>query len=130
MVSRASRTTLCTLLAVGVLALCHCEERDKPSRPRGPCWMGLDTLLVTGEHVSDTTGVRIAFVEYLACVDTAGCASQWVDSSHPMRYFSSEFCRTYHGRAYWQVWHLEFRPEYGGWTPRTWYCVDENGVVV
>jgi hypothetical protein len=106
-----------------------CDQEKDPTGPRGPCWMLVDTLLATGIAVSDTIGAHAVFDRFIACADTAGCASQWVDV-RPMQYIRSEFYWAWRGRNYWKVRNLQLEPEMGGWIPREYFYVDENGVVV
>ena len=108
------------LVACGLLAACDEDPEE--------CWLGLDTLYVTGITVNGVSDVQTVFNAYLASVDSTGTALP--DSALKWTFERAEFNREYAGKRYWRLWHTA---EYS-WTEapllRRLLDVDEGGALV
>lgn len=121
---RASRTALMLMLGLAATA---CNEELRPTGPRGPCWMDVDTLFASGIAVTDTSAVRSAFEAYIAFVDTTAAE---FPAEADWSYLASRPYWSWRGRRYWQVDHEAYSQSLDMRLSRRTIYVDENGMVV
>lgn len=104
-----------------------CEDDSTPSRPK-PCWTNLDTLLVSGIRIHDTSDVRLAFEAYIAFVDSTDAT--FPNDETDWEYMDSVRYALWRGTLYWQVQHSAYSPMMQTRSFNRLVYVDDNGMVV
>ncbi len=118
----------CIALLLSVVAASSYLSCDGDPRIVKPCWMGIDTLFVSGVMVGDTSGVRIVFESYLTYIDTTGAELE--DGSYEWVFEKAEFDHEFQGTQYWKIWHWAKYHDQPDPILRRLIDADQNGVLV
>jgi|GEM_PF-1605281 len=106
-----------------LVMILNCNKSTRPDF----CWMSVDTLYSSGISVRDTSDVRVAFVAYIAFVETTAAE---FPNEEDWTYLTSRPFHTWRDRFYWQVDHEAYSPSLRKRILRRLVYVDNNGVVV
>ena len=107
---------------LGLLFLLGCGTEG----PDGVCWMGVDTLFVSGMSIASAQDVAAAFGPFAAYVDT----SEAFPEGTTVEYVWARYYWAFEHRRYWLLHTREYDPQYDRWYERETTYVDENGVFV
>lgn len=118
------RVVLPATCLAGLFLLAACED----SNDTGNCWVGVDTLYVSGIPVAGESSIEDAFTRYVAYVDTTDAT--FPDGATQVTYISARYDWKWEGVRYWKIRYQAFSPSSNRWLDREILDIDENGVLV
>jgi hypothetical protein len=92
----------------------------------GVCWMGVDTVYVSGVRVENGEGAREALDRLAAHVDTSAA----YPDGYAVQFVWARYYWTFQHRRYWLLHTREFLVDPPIWFESEVLFVDENGVIV
>jgi hypothetical protein len=92
------------------------------------CWIGVDTLYVSGIAVESEASIIAAFDAYVAHVEST--EDTFPQDATEIVYVASEYRQTWDGLRYWLIGYRAHLPERDQWLYREILYVDENGALV
>jgi len=112
------------IFCMALLSLNACGD----SGPDGECWLGVDTLYVSGILVDGEASIQQAFSEYVAYVDSTDAT--FPENATELVYISSTYWWRWEDTKYWLIRYRARLPAGNQWLDRETLYIDENGVLV
>ena len=118
------RVVLPAVCLAGLFLLAACED----SHDYENCWVGVDSLYVSGNPVAGESSIRDVFARYVAYVDTTD--TTFPEDASQVIYISARYDWKWEGTRYWKIHYQAFVPSTNRWLDREILDIDENGVLV
>lgn len=109
------------LLAAAFLGSCKDSDPDL-------CWIGVDTLYVSGIAVESEASIVAAFDAYVAHVEST--EDTFPEEATEIVYAFSRYGQRWDGDRYWLIGYRAYLPQYDQWFDREILYIDENGALV